>query len=377
MKKKLFRITTVAGSINVLLRGQLKFLSQAYDITAIASGSDILNVVATREGVSVKNIPMAREISPFLDIYSLFYLYFYFLKEKPYIVHANTPKASLLSMIAAFFAFVPHRVYMVTGLRFETTHGVIRFILISIERLTCFFSNKVIPEGKGVRDKLILYKITSKPLSVIHNGNINGVDTRYFDKAMYLSKYDISPFLKYKKDITFIFIGRLVKDKGISELYLAFKEFQKHGIDSSLILLGRYETSSNSLDATLVHDLKNDENVFSLGFQKDIRPFLAIADVFLFPSHREGFPNVLLQAASMSLPLISTEVNGANEVINDGVNGFLIPIGDYKSLLAKMLFFWQNKDQISIMGQKCREKAVNYFKQEDVWNEILNTYNNL
>lgn len=377
MKKKLFRITTVAGSINVLLRGQLKYLSQTYDITAIASGSDILNEVAAREGVSIENIPMAREISPFLDLFSLLYLYLYFLKEKPYIVHANTPKASLLSMIAAFFAFVPHRIYLVTGLRFETTHGFVRFILISMERLTCIFSNKVIPEGKGVRDKLISYKITSKPLSIIHNGNINGVDTRFFDKAVYLSEHDISPYLKYKKNITFVFVGRLVKDKGISELYLAFKEIRKYGVDSSLILVGRYEKLSNSLEASLVNDLENDKDVFLPGYQKDIRPFLAIADVFLFPSYREGFPNVLLQAAAMSLPLISTKVNGADEIISDGINGFLIPIRDYESLYRKMVYFNNNKDKIDSMGKKGREIVVSRFKQEDVWAKTLEMYNNL
>lgn len=360
-----------------MLRGQLKYLSQTYDITAIASGSDILNEVAAREGVSIENIPMAREISPFLDLFSLLYLYLYFLKEKPYIVHANTPKASLLSMIAAFFAFVPHRIYLVTGLRFETTHGFVRFILISMERLTCIFSNKVIPEGKGVRDKLISYKITSKPLSIIHNGNINGVDTRFFDKAVYLSEHDISPYLKYKKNITFVFVGRLVKDKGISELYLAFKEIRKYGVDSSLILVGRYEKLSNSLEASLVNDLENDKDVFLPGYQKDIRPFLAIADVFLFPSYREGFPNVLLQAAAMSLPLISTKVNGADEIISDGINGFLIPIRDYESLYRKMVYFNNNKDKIDSMGKKGREIVVSRFKQEDVWAKTLEMYNNL
>ena len=179
---KLFRLNTIDWSLG-MLSGQLKFLNQEFEVVAVANDSGILKEVAEREGVRTIGAPMHREISIAADCRSLVALYKLFRRERPYIVHSNTPKASLLSMVAAWAARVPHRIYLVTGLRFETTHGILRFILKTMERITCLCATKVIPEGDGVKETLRREHITRKPLQKIHHGNINGIDLEHYTRT--------------------------------------------------------------------------------------------------------------------------------------------------------------------------------------------------
>ena len=218
---KLFRVTTVSLSLNTLLKGQLSFLNHYFDVTGIASGEkDELKEVSQRESVRTINIPMCRQIDMLTDLQALVVFIFLFIREKPHIVHANTPKASLLSMIAAWITRVPHRVYTVTGLRFETATGNLRRLLVIMEKITCWCATKVIPEGEGVKRTLIREKITNKPLKVILHGNINGIDVQHFNRTQHVEL--LASEIREEGKFTFCFVGRIVKDKGINELVLAF-----------------------------------------------------------------------------------------------------------------------------------------------------------
>ena len=181
-RKKLIRVTTADISLNSLLKGQLKFLNQYFEVVGVAKDTGVLKDVSEREGIRVVDAPLERPISLMKDIKGLWFLYRLFRKEKPWCVHANTPKGSLLAMIAAWFACVPHRVYTVTGLRYQGAHGLLRMILKTMERLSCLFATNVIPEGKGVLQCLKRDNITKKALQVIHYGNINGKDTEFFSR---------------------------------------------------------------------------------------------------------------------------------------------------------------------------------------------------
>ena len=180
MKKKLIRVSTVPVSLYLLLEGQLKFLSHDFDVLGVSSPGKYLEMVKEREGIQVFAVEIKRHISPLSDIMSLYQLYRLFKKEKPDIVHSLTPKAGLLSMIAAFFARVPHRLHTFTGLVFPSKTGVIKNILILMDKLLCKCATNIYPEGNGVKLDLINYKITNKPLNIIANGNINGIDTEFF-----------------------------------------------------------------------------------------------------------------------------------------------------------------------------------------------------
>lgn len=370
---KLFRITTVSESLSVLLEGQLKFLSDYYEVVGIASGKEALKVVGEREGIRVIDVPMKREISVFSDVLSLFRLIRLFYKERPHIVHANTPKASLLSMVAAWITRVPHRIYFVTGLRFETTAGKFRCLLVWMEKITCWCATKVIPEGEGVKRTLLANRITRKPLKVILNGNINGVDIDYFNwKAV--SDDDVEK-LKVVDCYTFVFVGRLVRDKGVGELVHAFVKLYQQYKHIRLLLVGGLEQGLDPLDEETLTLLHNHDAICAVGFQRDVRPYLAASDALVFPSYREGFPNVVLQAGAMGLPSVVTDINGCNEIVQEGVNGKIIPSRDENALYGAMKWFYEHRDEeVKEMALRARPLIIERYERHKVWNALLEEY---
>ena len=389
-RKKIIRVTTADISLNSLLKGQLMFLNQYFEVVGVAKDTGVLKEVSEREGIRVVDAPLERPISLVKDIKGLWFLYRLFRKEKPWCVHANTPKGSLLAMIAAWFAGVPHRVYLVTGLRYQGAYGIFRKILKGMEICTCFFANKVIPEGNGVKQILQKDHITKKELNVILNGNINGVDIDYFSPDHFTAETRIKgkPYTGNKEEIrqdlnlsnddfVFIFIGRIVGDKGMNELSDSMKRFQKEGKNVKLLLVGRFESELDPLKSDNEDFLRNNPNVRFVGYQRDVRPFFIAADVLVFPSYREGFPNVVLQAGAMGLPSIVTNINGCNEIIKEGLNGKIFPPKDTDALFKEMNWCIENKDLIKVMASQSRKMIVDRFRQEEVWKATLKEYEKL
>ena len=370
-RKKLIRVTTADISLNSLLKGQLKFLNQYFEVVGVAKDTGVLKEISEREGIRVVDAPLERPISLVKDIKGLWFLYRLFRKEKPWCVHANTPKGSLLAMIAAWFACVPHRVYTVTGLRYQGAHGLLRMILKTMERLSCLFATNVIPEGQGVLHALQEDNITKKPLHVIWNGNINGIDTEYFKST--------ESFSERKNDtFTFVFIGRIVRDKGIHELTECIRK-----LNCNLILVGSFE-DGDPVDEDDKKFLLTSEKVKFVGWQIDVRPYLEQADVLVFPSYREGFPNVPMQAGAMGLPCIVTNINGCNEIIKDGLNGKIIaaPLKEgtkmmEQSLLNTMQWFINHREEAKRMGNNARPMIQERYEQRYVWKALKEYYDAL
>lgn len=372
MKKKIIRVTTISGSLNTLLKGQLKFLSDNYEVVGVASdaGTGKLAEVEKRENIRCIDVKMHREISLWNDVASLIALVRLFRKERPYIVHANTPKGSLLSMIAAWFTRVPHRIYTVTGLRFETTTGLFRWILVTMERITCRCATKVIPEGQGVRNTLIANKITNKPLEVVLNGNINGIDVGHYAITSDVLE-DARPYVK-QHVFTFVFVGRIVKDKGINELVRAFVRLYATSPDIRLLLVGNFE---EVLDPETKDLIDAYDAIECVGYQKDVRPFFAASDVLAFPSYREGFPNVVLQAGAMGLPSVVTDINGCNEIVVEGKNGVIIPKQNEDALYEAMKWMYEHKDsEVRKMAENARPMVADRYEQSKVWEAMLGMY---
>ena len=370
-RKKIIRVTTADISLNSLLKGQLKFLNQYFEVVGVAKDTGVLKEVSEREGIRVVDAPLERPISLVKDIKGLWFLYRLFRKEKPWCVHANTPKGSLLAMIAAWIARVPHRVYTVTGLRYQGAHGMLRTILKTMERLSCLFATNVIPEGQGVLHALQEDNITKKPLRVIWNGNINGIDTEYFKPT--------ESFTERKNDtFTFVFIGRIVRDKGIHELTECIRK-----LDCNLILVGSFE-DGDPVDEDDKKFLLTSEKVKFVGWQIDVRPYLEQADALVFPSYREGFPNVPMQAGAMGLPCIVTNINGCNEIIKDGLNGKIIaaPLKEgtkmmEQSLLNTMQWFIDHREEAKRMGNNARPMIQERYEQRYVWTALKEYYDAL
>lgn len=378
-KPKLIRVTTVSQSLADLLVGQLKFLNQYFEVVGVTSEDGKIQLVRDREGIRVEDIHIAREISICSDIKSFFALYRFFRKEKPEIVHANTPKGSLLSMVAAKMARVPHRIYLVTGLRYLGTEGKLRTLLKTMEKITCWAANKVIPEGQGVKKILMDDHITKKPLEVIHHGNINGKDVAYYSLEATQKKYggrdDFRKTLGIETDdFAFVFVGRIVGDKGMNELATAMKNLSLRYPQLKLILVGPYEKELDPITPEAESFFQENPSTILLGNQEDVRPYLMAADALVFPSYREGFPNVVLEAGCMGLPSIVTNISGCNEIVKDGENGVVIPPKDAESLEYAMDFFLSKADSVALMAAKARPMIESRYKQEDVWAALLEMY---
>lgn len=379
--RKLIRVSTVPMSLSILLKGQLKFLSSHFEVVGVSSSGSDLDVVEKREEVRVVSVEIERQISIFRDIYSLCKLYSLFKKEKPSIVHSITPKAGLLSMVAARFAGVPIRIHTFTGLIFPYKQGLLQKILILMDKVLCSCATNIYPEGKGVLHDLQRYRITSKPLKVIANGNVNGIDLAYFDPSLFpdQNKTKLREELGIgNQDFVFIFVGRLVKDKGINELVSVFDKIsQTQTCKVKLLFVGNQEPDLDPLLETTIEKLERNSNIILAGYQKDVRPFLCISDALVFPSYREGFPNVVIQAGAMELPAIVTDISGCNEIIIEGENGCIIAPQNEEQLEEKMLFFLENKEHLQDMKLKTRSLIASRYDQKYVWACLLEEYKRL
>ncbi|MCU7540858.1 glycosyltransferase family 4 protein [Riemerella anatipestifer] len=378
MKPKLIRLSTIPLSMNVLLKGQLAFLNKSFEVIAVSGGGKDLSEVKEREGVRGIELKMERKISPIRDLLSLIKLYFLFLKEKPEIVHSITPKAGLLSMLAAKFAGVPIRIHTFTGLIFPSKTGMLKKILILMDRLLCWAATNIYPEGQGVKNDLIKYKITQKPLSVIANGNVNGIDIAHFSPQQVSEeiKQQLKQDLNIQDtDFVFVFVGRLVGDKGINELVAAFKQFNVE--NTKLLLVGAEERNLDPLKEDTIYEIENNKNIIAVGYQADVRPYFAIADALVFPSYREGFPNVVMQAGAMGLPSIVSDINGCNEIIVDSMNGWIIPPKNVEELYLAMRRMMEDKKAYIDLKTQSRQMIVDRYQQQVVWEALLNEYKKL
>ena len=392
MKKKLIRVTTSDISLDTLIKGQLRFMNQYYEVVGLSNNTGRLMNVSEREGVRVIEVPMHREISLGADLKCLWKLCKIFKRERPFIVHANTPKGSLLAMMAGKLTCVPHRIYTVTGLRYQGAQGMLRWILMTMERITCFCATKVIPEGNGVKMALEHDHITKKPLKVVLNGNINGIDTEYFSAESVARVDETQPTptdVANKRaairaslglsadDFAFVFVGRIVGDKGMNELAACMRQLQGSHPKCKLILVGRFETEFDPLDNGIEDFFKSASNVVYVGYQKDVRPYFLVADALVFPSYREGFPNVVMQAGSMKLPSIVTDINGCNEIVTDGINGKIIPPRDSEALLKMMENFLDDLTATNSMARNARTIIQSRYEQRQVWEALREEYEKL
>lgn len=364
--KKIIRTSTVPVSLKGLLKGQLRMLSQHYEVIGVSSRGEALEQLVEQEGVEVRAVDMERKISIFKDIISLINMTKLLIKERPDMVHSMTPKAGLITMLAAKIAGVPIRVHTFTGLIFPTTTGIKQRLLIAMDRLLCCCATNIYPEGEGVKRDLESYKITKKPLTIIANGNVNGIDTTFFNPTL---------FDKSEDDVfRFVFIGRMVGDKGINELAQAFNRLNAIYPKTELVLVGNFEHNLDPLKAETRDIIDTHKAINFVGFQSDVRPFLAMSDVFVFPSYREGFPNVVMQAGAMGLPQIVTDINGCNEIIVEGENGVIIPPRDDEALYDAMERFVTSPEELSRIAGKARTMITSRYEQSIVWNAILNEY---
>ncbi len=374
-KKKILRVSTIPLSLNILLVGQLRTMNENYEVVAVSSPGKDLEEVARREGVRTVELPMERRISLWKDLKSLVAMIRLIRKEKPWMVHSLTPKAGLVSMLAARLCGVPVRIHTFTGLVFPTSTGLKRKLLMFTDRLTCSCATLVNPEGEGVKHDLEQYDICRKPMTIIGNGNVNGIDLDYFQRTPEV----MQEAQKYQKpDVTtYCFVGRIVGDKGMNELVSAFDRLYRENPKIRLLLVGPFEEELDPVTPETRKMIENHPAIEAVGWQSDVRPFLAASEIFVFPSYREGFPNVVMQAGAMGLPTIATRINGCTEIIQPGINGVLIPSKDEEALYTMLKDTVDHPERWRNMALQSRESIASRYERKAFWKEMKALYASL
>lgn len=365
MKKKIIRATTVPMSLNHFCKEMLRELSKKYEVVALSSPGKELDIVAEREGVRTIAVPMERHISLVQDGRSLLKMVRVFRKEKPYMVHSMTPKAGLLCMVAGWLTRVPVRVHTFTGLVWPTSSGLKRKILKLTDKLTCACATHIIPEGEGVKNDLITGKITQKPLKVLGYGNVMGVDMQKFSRRPEVMRIVEEQNLRDTSKFTFLFVGRIVRDKGINELCKAFMRLHQQLPETRLWLIGPYEDGLDPISDEARHTIDQNDGIMAVGRKSgdELLAYYAAADCFVFPSYREGFPNTVLEAGAMGLPSIVTDINGSREIIIEGQNGTIIPSKNTEALYRAMWKIIYDEKSRDSMANNARRLIGTRFEQ--------------
>lgn len=372
------RITTVPVSLLVLFKNQLKFVSRHFEVVAVSAGGKMLDQLA--EETKVKTIPvnMTRKITPLTDLRALINLVKIMLAEKPYIVHTHTPKAGLLGMIAARLAGVPVRMHTVAGLPLLERKGILRHFLNVTEKITYACATKVYPNSARMLEIIVESNFCGRnKLQVIGKGSSNGVDTDYFNPELYDEEANANLRAQLnidEDDFIYCFIGRMVSDKGVNELVDAFLHVNKLHPKTKLILVGPFEKELDPLNINIERQIHSEPSIKWVDYQPDVRPYLAVTNVFVFPSYREGFPNVLMQAGSMGVPCIATDINGCNEIIQDHINGMIIPAKSRLALVKTMKLLYEDSKLLAKMAACTRDIIKENFESSYVMNELLNEY---
>jgi glycosyltransferase involved in cell wall biosynthesis len=376
--KILFAVTSPVSWI--FYRGLIGHLrcSGFYPMLLSSPGAD-LQALSTDEGVPSLAVPMEREIAPFKDLMACWNVYRILRESRPDIVDASTPKASLLVGIAAWFARVPCRVYCLRGLRLETTKGFLRSILWLAEWIACACSSRVVCVSSSLRERVIILKLVARAKTTVIQKGSAGVDLARFNPSCSdpTETKALSRQLGIPDNAQVVgFVGRLVKDKGIYQLVEAFQSLRARFPRLHLLVVGGFE-DGDPVEPEVRNYIESTGVVIHPGFVTDVAPYYRLMDVLAFPTHREGFPQVPLEAQASGVPVVTTQATGAMDSVIDGVTGYLVPIGDSDVLHARLADLLADDELRSDMGREGRAWMERDFSQERIWRAQAEFYRQL
>lgn len=359
----------------------MSYMKTFYNVIAVSSDKEKLEEVGVAEGVDTYYIQLTRKITPIKDLVAVWKMYTFLKKEKPFIIHSHTPKAGLVSMLAAKLAGVPNRLHTVAGLPLLESTGLKRVVLDFVEKLTYMCATKVYPNSNALKNIIIDNKLAKQnKLKVIGYGSSNGINLDYFNPKNFTAE-DVLALKKQlgikSENYVYIFVGRIVKDKGINEVIESFVQVNLENPNTKLVLVGPFEADLDPIKPENFKEIKNNKNIIEIGYVNDVRPYFLIANTLVFPSYREGFPNVVMQAGAMGLPSIVSNINGCNEIIEDKKNGLIIPVKDAVSLTARMKELLLNQDLYLKLKENSRVSIQDRYEQNFIWQEILKEYKQL
>lgn len=373
-KKKIIRSVTVPQSIVFFEEVMMSLKKEGYQVLIVTSPGLELETYRQRhpEDKTIE-VPMQRRISLIKDLKALCQMIKVMREEKPYMVHSMTPKAGLITMISGWLTGVPVRIHTFTGLVWTIETGLKRKILMFTDWLTCACATHVIPEGQGVLNDLRNHKVCSKPMKVLGYGNVMGVDMQRFDPAR------IADVMKNENKFRFVFVGRIVGDKGINELVEAFVRLNKEYPATQLTLVGKYEENHDPVKPETLKLIEDNPCIDVCGpkYGDDLVIEYMKSDCFVMPSYREGFPNSVLEAGAMGLPSIVTDINGSREIIIQDVNGLLVPSKNTGALYEAMKQMIEDPSTYEKMAANARPIIDSRFERSYVQGCLLEFYNKI
>jgi glycosyltransferase involved in cell wall biosynthesis len=378
---KLIRITTVPLSLKLLLAGQMKYMKEAgWDVLMVSADGREINEVVKKEGSPHYIIPFTRKITPFHDLYCLWLLFKLFRKEKPDIVHSHTPKAGLLSMIAAKFAGVKLRIHTVAGMPYMVAEKQKKKLLIAMEKLTFRWATEVWPNSRSLKEFILKEELVElNKVRVIGEGSSNGVDLAKFNRESLAENHLIAATMRImpgENDFIILAVGRLVRDKGIEELVTAFLE-SKIINQSKLVLVGSFEQQLNPLDEQVLRMIQDHPRIVHVEWTDHVAHYMALSDVLIHASHREGFPNVLLEAGAMQLPVICSNIIGSKDVIVQQKTGLMYPVKKTEVLKDALEYAYIKRDDMQLMADNLYHEVHQKFSRATLHELILNNYRRL
>lgn len=379
---KLIRITTAPLSLKYLLPGQMRYMREnGFEVIMVSSDGPEREEVIRKEECPHYIIPMTRKMTPFADLRCLWLLYRFFRREKPDIVHSHTPKAGLLAMLAARLAGVKIRVHTIAGLRFMTSTGLTRKILVSMEKLTGKAATHVWPNSFSLLEYIKTNKlVNAQKLEVISLGSSNGINLKRFSPGALneVKLSEIKKLVQYDPGlIYFLSVGRIVHDKGIDELLSAFTRVQEKNKHVRLILVGAFEDELDPISEKARHILKTNPAVIQAGWNDHVEYFMHFSYALVHPSHREGFPNVLLQAGAMNCPVICSRIEGNVDIVENEKTGLLFEVKNEKQLEEKLEFALADPALVKQYATHLRNKIEQYFDQPIIHQHLEKRYREL
>ncbi|MGI9459477.1 MAG: glycosyltransferase family 4 protein [Pirellulales bacterium] len=371
-------ITEQPGGTRFFQQDQLAFFTDnGWDITVISSPAPCLETLEAETEVKVVPIRMSRNISPLRDTLSFIKVFFAIYRINPDLISAGTPKAGLLGLLAAKILQVPARVYVLRGLRLETTSGPLRWLLYLMEKITALCAHEVICVSKSLRKKYLELKLTSPQKAVVlANGSSNGLDPDLYKPTMERQAAGVE--IRQQLDIgleDFVigYIGRVAKDKGGRDLLDAYKHVRSKIDAVHLLIVGDLDETALFTEQEQ-KSISMDPNIHITGFVDDVSPYYHMIDVVVLPSYREGFPRVPLEAAGAEVPVVAYEATGTVDAVEHDKTGLLSEIGDSKALADNIISYASNEEKRHTHGSAGRQRVVSNFTSQLVWKDLLNKY---
>ena len=374
----LIHVTTVPQSLR-FVAGQAAYMrAKGFESHAVSSPGASLTQFAIEESVTVHPVSMARRITPLRDLVALFQLWRLFRALRPHIVHAHTPKGGLLGMLAARLARVPVRIYHMHGLPFITATGLTRRILMATERVSCQMASQVLCVSRSVRSMAVDLDLSPpEKIHVLLEGSCNGVDaeTEFNPDRLNPSVPDDTRRRYGIPSVATVigFVGRFARAKGLVELSGAWGTLRNEHSDLHLLLIGP-EEPGDPPPPGLLERLREDPRVHFVGENWDTPPLYSAMDILVLPTHREGFPIVLLEAAAMALPIVATRVTGCIDAVQDGVTGMLVPPYDAASLAGAFRMYLHDGELRRRHGAAARDRVLREFRPEEIWQAVYQEY---